>query len=217
MFCLAQPCRGHTVNFKTRKHFKDKKSHYIDESEWTVFENTHEAIIDQATFDNVQRIRGGIKRRPDGWGYVHPLTGLMYCADCGGKLYVHRIYNGKDKPQYVCGNYAKGSAQIKSGIVCESGHRIDAATVMELVRDALKTIAEYARTDRAAFEKAVKESLSAQQTSDIKKQKKRLSVCQKRTADLEVLIRKIYEDICCKGRSSTSSNTVKETGSSVAV
>ena len=91
----------------------------------------------------------------------------MYCADCGGKLYVHRIYNGKDKPQYVCGNYAKGSAQIKSGIVCESGHRIDAATVMELVRDALKTIAEYARTDRAAFEKTVKESLSAQRNPSL--------------------------------------------------
>ena len=48
---------GHTINFKTRKHFKDKKSHYVDESEWTIFENTHEAIIDQETFDNVQRIR----------------------------------------------------------------------------------------------------------------------------------------------------------------
>ena len=46
---------GHTINFKTRKHFKDKKSHYVDESEWTIFENTHEAIIDQETFDKVQR------------------------------------------------------------------------------------------------------------------------------------------------------------------
>ena len=53
---------GHTINFKTRKHFKDKKSHYVDESEWTIFENTHEAIIDQQTFDNVQRIRGNARR-----------------------------------------------------------------------------------------------------------------------------------------------------------
>jgi len=58
---------GHTVNFKTQKHFKDKKSHYVDESEWTIFENTHEAIIDQETFDNVQRIRSNVKRYPDGW------------------------------------------------------------------------------------------------------------------------------------------------------
>ena len=59
---------GHTVNFKTRKHFKDKKSHYVDESEWTIFENTHAPIIDLETFDNVQRIRGNVKRYPDGWG-----------------------------------------------------------------------------------------------------------------------------------------------------
>ena len=55
---------GHTINFKTRKHFKDKKSHYVDESEWTIFENTHEAIIDQETFDNVQRIRAKCQALP---------------------------------------------------------------------------------------------------------------------------------------------------------
>ena len=57
---------GHTVNFKTRKHFKDKKSHYVSEDNWTVFENTQEAIIDQETFDNVQRIRSNVRRYPDG-------------------------------------------------------------------------------------------------------------------------------------------------------
>ncbi len=62
---------------------------YVDESEWTIFENTHAPIIDQETFDNVQRIRGNVKRYPDGWGEAAPLTGLMYCADCGGKMYVH--------------------------------------------------------------------------------------------------------------------------------
>lgn len=98
---------GHTVNFKTRKHYKDKKSHYVDESEWTIFENTHEPIIDKETFDNVQRIRANVKRYPDGWGEYHPLTGLLYCADCGSKLYVHRTSNGRNIPKYVCGNYTK--------------------------------------------------------------------------------------------------------------
>ena len=78
---------GHTINFKTRKHFKDKKSHYVPEDEWTIFENTHEPIIDQETFDLVQKIRSKVKRYPDGWGEVAPLTGLLYCADCGGKMY----------------------------------------------------------------------------------------------------------------------------------
>ena len=67
---------GHTVNFKTRKHFKDKKSHYVPEDEWTIFENTHEPIIDQPTFDLVQKIRGNVRRYPNGWGEAAPLTGL---------------------------------------------------------------------------------------------------------------------------------------------
>jgi DNA invertase Pin-like site-specific DNA recombinase len=186
---------GHTVNFKTRKHFKDKKSHYVDESEWTIIENTHEPIIDQVLFDNVQRIRGNIKRRPDGWGYTHPLSGLMWCADCGGKLYVHRIYNGKDKPTAVCGNYAKAYDKVSvATIKCKSGHRIDTATLTELIRDLLKAIADYAKTDKAGFIKSVQETLASQQTTEIKKQKKRLVACKKRHAELETLFKKIYED-----------------------
>ena len=69
---------GHTINFKTRKHFKDKKSHYVPEDEWTIFENTHEAIIDQETFDLAQKVRSKVRRYPDGWGDVAPLTGLLY-------------------------------------------------------------------------------------------------------------------------------------------
>ena len=75
---------GHTINFKTRKHFKDKKSHYVSEDEWTIFENTHEAIIDQQTFDLAQKIRSNVRRYPNGWGEAAPLTGLLYCADCVG-------------------------------------------------------------------------------------------------------------------------------------
>ena len=185
---------GHTVNFRTRKHFKDKKSHYVDESEWTIIENTHEPIIDQILFDNVQRIRGNIKRRPDGWGYLHPLSGLMYCADCGGKLYVHRIYNYKDKPTAVCGNYAKGSAVICSGIVCASPHRIDTTTLTEIVKHTIKAIADYAKSDKSAFIKSVQEMMAEQNTDAIKNQSKRLEQCKSRHQELETLLNKIYED-----------------------
>ena len=68
---------GHTINFKTRKHFKDKKSHYVSEDEWTIFENTHEAIIDQQTFDLAQKIRSNVRRYPNGWGEAAPLTGSI--------------------------------------------------------------------------------------------------------------------------------------------
>ena len=74
---------GHTINFKTRKHFKDKKSHYVSEDEWTIFENTHEAIIDQQTFDLVQKIRSNVRRYPNGWGEAAPLTGLEYIQGMG--------------------------------------------------------------------------------------------------------------------------------------
>ena len=181
---------GHTVNFKTRKHFKDKKSHYVDESEWTIFENTHEAIIDQETFDNVQRIRGNARRYPDGFGEAHPLTGLMYCADCGGKMYVHRTYNGKRVPQYTCGQYSK----YPIGSLCPTQHRIKAEAVLTLIADMLRAIAEYSKNDRAEFIRTVQETQAAQQTADISKKRKRLAAAQKRAGELEKLICKIYED-----------------------
>ena len=181
---------GHTVNFKTRKHFKDKKSHYVDESEWTIFENTHEAIIDQETFDNVQRVLGNARRYPDGFGEAYPLTGLMYCADCGGKMYVHRTYNGKRVPQYTCGQYGK----YPIGSLCPTQHRIKAEAVLTLIADMLRTIAEYSRNDRAEFIRTVQETQAAQQTADISKKRKRLAAAQKRAGELERLICKIYED-----------------------
>ena len=165
---------GHTVNFKTRKHFKDKKSHYVDESEWTIFENTHEAIIDQETFDNVQRIRRNARRYPDGFGEAHPLTGLMYCADCGGKMYVHRTYNGKRVPQYTCGQYGK----YPIGSLCPTQHRIKAEAVLTLIADMLRAIAEYSKNDRAEFIRTVQETQAAQQTADISKKRKRLAAAQ---------------------------------------
>ena len=181
---------GHTVNFKTRKHFKDKKSHYVDESEWTIFENTHEAIIDQETFDNVQRIRANVRRYPDGWGEAHPLTGLMYCADCGGKMYVHRVNNGKRDPQFTCSQYSK----YPIGSLCPTQHRIRAEAVLTLITDMLRAIAEYSKNDRAEFIRTVQETQAAQQTADISKKRKRLAAAQKRAGELEKLICKIYED-----------------------
>ena len=181
---------GHTVNFKTRKHFKDKKSHYVDESEWTIFENTHEAIIDQETFDNVQRIRRNARRYPDGFGEAHPLTGLMYCADCGGKMYVHRTYNGKRVPQYTCGQYGK----YPIGSLCPTQHRINESAVLTLVSDTLRAIAEYSRNDRTEFIHTVQETQVAQQSADISKKRRRLAAAQKRAGELEKLICKIYED-----------------------
>ena len=181
---------GHTVNFKTRKHFKDKKSHYVPEDEWTIFENTHEPIIDQQTFDLVQKIRSNVKRYPNGWGEAAPLTGLLYCADCGGKMYVHRTNNGKRISHYPWSQYST----VPVGKLCPTQHRINEDVVLTLVSDMLKAIAEYAKHDRAEFVRVVQEAQSSQQTAEIRKQRTRLAAAKQRVSELEVLLCKIYED-----------------------
>ena len=182
---------GHTVNFKTRKHFKDKKSKYVSEDKWLIFENTHEAIIDQETFDNVQRIRGNVKRYPDGWGEYHPLTGLMYCADCGSKMYVHRTNNYKNIPYYVCSNYKK----VPCGTLCPSAHRIKAEAVLNLIQETLKDIKKYLDEDNEAFIRSIQNEMEEKEKAHIEKKKIRLTESQNRLQELERLMCRIYEDM----------------------
>lgn len=146
---------GYTVNFKTRKHFKDKKSNYVDESEWVIFENTQEPIIDQQTFDTVQKIRKNVRRYPNGWGEVAPLTGLLFCADCGGKMYVHRTNNGKRESQYTCSQYSK----VPVGKLCQTQHRIKEAAVLQLISEMLKEIYNYANEYKERFAMIIQEAL----------------------------------------------------------
>ena len=182
---------GHTVNFKTRKHFKDKKSKYVSEDKWLIFENTHEAIIDQETFDNVQRIRGNVKRYPDGWGEYHPLTGLMYCADCGSKMYVHRTNNYKNIPYYVCSNYKK----VPCGTLCPSAHRIKAEVVLNLIQETLKDIKNYIDKDNEAFTRSIQNEMKEKEKVEIEKQRVRLINNKSRIQELERLMCRIYEDM----------------------
>ena len=181
---------GHTCNFKTRKHFKDKKSHYVDQDQWTIIENTHEPIIDQETYDNVQRLRKNIRRYPDGWGEAHPLGGLLYCADCGGKMYVHRTNNGKRIPQFTCAEYGK----IPVGSRCKTQHRVNADVVMTLIKETLREIIRFSKEDEDEFVRIVRKAVASQQTTEVSDQKTRLEQCRKRSEELDVLLCKIYED-----------------------
>ena len=188
---LSNPCYlGHTCNFKTRKHFKDKKSHYVDQDQWTIIENTHEAIIDQETFDNVQRLRKNIRRYPDGWGEAHPLGGLLFCADCGGKMYVHRTNNGKRIAQFTCAEYGK----IPVGTRCKTQHRVNADVVMTLIKETLREIINFSKEDEDEFVRIVRKAVASQQSDEASDQKARLDECRKRSQELDVLLCKIYED-----------------------
>ena len=143
--------------------------------------------MDQETFDNVQRIRSNVRRYPDGWREAHPLTGLMYCADCGAKMYVHRVNNGKRVPQYTCSAYSK----IPVGTLCPTQHRINADVVMELIKELLKAIAEYSQLNREEFIETVRKAQTSQQSSENTRLKSRLSEAQKRVQDLEKLLCRI--------------------------
>ena len=181
---------GHTVNFKTRKHFKDKKSHYVAQKYWQIFENTQEPIIDEETFENAQKCRTGIKRYPNGWGEPHPLDGKMVCHDCGNLMYCHRTSNGKKVAQYVCAKYGKQPV----GTYCSSGHRINADAVIEIVRDTLRYLKTTIDDNPEEFIERITQNEADNRNAEAKKKQERLMVCRKRIDELERLICKIYED-----------------------
>ena len=184
---------GDVVNFKTTKHFRDKRNHYVDRSQWHITENVHEPIIDRATFENVQRIlENAPVKRPNGDGEIHPLSGLLYCKDCGAKMYVRIDYrNGGKRHVAYCSEYHKGKAKSPK---CNSPHIIDADLLMQTVADVLRKIAEYSWRNRADFEALVKKSLAMQQTDKTRKQQKRLPQITARLGQIDTVLNKLYED-----------------------
>ena len=184
---------GDVVNFKTTKHFRDKRNHYVDRSQWHITENVHEPIIDRTDFENVQRIlENAPVKRPNGDGEIHPLAGLLFCKDCGSKMHIRIDYrNGGKRHIAYCSEYHKGKAKNPK---CNSPHIIDADLLMQTVADVLKKIAEYSISNRAEFEALVKKSLAMQQTDKTKKQQKRIPQITTRLEQIDKVLNKLYED-----------------------
>ncbi len=181
---------GETVNFKTRKHFKDKKSHYVPMDQWTIFEGTQEPIIDKETFDTVQKIRSRVRRYPKGFGAVHPLTGIMLCADCGARMYEHRNNNGKRISYFTCSAYSK----TPTGTHCPTQHRVAADDVMALISDTLKACAQEMHFDREAFARRISQEQDIHYNEERARYNERLRVASTRADELEKLLCHIYED-----------------------
>ena len=108
---------GDVVNFKTTKHFRDKHNHYVDRSQWHITENVHEPIISRSDFETVQRIlENAPVKRPNGDGEIHPLSGLLFCKDCGAKMHIRIDYrNGGKRHVAYCSEYHKGKASRTEG------------------------------------------------------------------------------------------------------
>lgn len=184
---------GDVVNFKTEKHYRDKRNHYVDKSKWQITENVHEPIIDRTTFENVEcMLKNAPVKRLNGDGEIHALSGLMYCKDCGTKMHIRTIHKNK-KVQHVtyCSEYAKGKAKHPK---CNSPHRIDVDEVMENIAEVLRKIAQYSLENKTEFEKLVKDSLYKEQTEEVKKNQKRMPQITDRMEQIERVMNKLYED-----------------------
>lgn len=180
---------GRTVNFKTyRKSYKIKRQYKNPPSEWMVFENTHEAIIDQETFDIVQRIRDG-RRRLTPMGEMPVLSGMVFCADCGAKLYQVR-HRGWDysKEYMVCSTYRKRGKDM-----CSS-HQIRNCVIEDFLLDGIRSITKYAREHEDRFVKTVTQNSKAELDKNISESKRELEQAQSRMDRLDHIIQKLYED-----------------------
>ena len=186
---------GHTVNFRSQKQsYKDKKAIKIPTEEWLIFENTHEAIVDKETWELAQKLRK-TPRRIDTWGEANPLTGLLYCADCGAKMYNHRSKGGTENTPYPsdffdCSTYTL--AHQKHYTAC-CGHFISTKALRSLILETVRAAATYAISNQEDFAAKVRAASELRQKEAAKDTKRRLNRDRKRIDELDNIIKKLYE------------------------
>ena len=179
---------GHTINFRTRKKsFKCKKTVRNDPADWVIFENTHEPIIDQETFDIVQRIRDG-RRRVTPMGEMPILSGMLFCADCGAKLYQvrHRGWT-HEQEIFVCASYRKHKG------IC-TPHQIHNVQVEEILLNRLKRITAYARAHETEFIELVTKQNEKELARLMRDSNRELVQAQDRIRKLDGIMQRLYED-----------------------
>ncbi|MBP1546280.1 MAG: recombinase family protein [Oscillospiraceae bacterium] len=179
---------GHTVNFKTkRKSHKNKKKINNPKSEWQIFENTHPAIISQHDFDLVQELRKN-KRRMQKHEEINPFSGIVYCVDCGQKLYLCRATSLSSEQEHLkCSTYAKRKDDC-------TAHFIRTTVLEQLVLDAINKVTTAVRENEAEFVEAAMQNSKEQQTAELKAAKKKLVQSEKRISELDKLFTRLYED-----------------------
>lgn len=193
---------GHTVNFRSYKEsYKDKKPILRPQEEWLIFENSHEAIIDKETWELAQKLRETKRCYHDRTGEANPLTGLVYCADCGEKMYNHRhktkAKNGVDPltglypfDHYECSSYAR--TNMRGEISCCS-HYINTKALRSIILDTIRLVSQYAIENKDDFIKKVKEASKVKELEEAKNIQKQLRRDKKRHNDLDGIIKKLYE------------------------
>lgn len=179
---------GNTVNFRTKK--KSYKSHsvvYLPKDEWVIFEDTHEAIIDRDTFDTVQKLREGVRRRVSIDGEMSIFSGLLYCADCGAKMYLNR-HRGSEKDAFNCASYRKEKERT-----CTS-HYITLHAIEDIVLYDLQRVLGMAKGKETEFVSMLQEKNKKMTKSDLSEKTKECDEAEKRIAVLDRIIQNLYED-----------------------
>ena len=184
---------GHTVNLRTRtKSYKDKRKVDNSKEDWLVFKNTHEAIIDQETFDIVQKMRShkrSNQRYKNRAGHENLFAGLVFCGTCGRKHYFcPQEKNGLNHDHYKCSGYRK---PIDG---CENPHYIQKSALIEIVSDKLRQTIHECQLDQETFLKKIEQQSQAQFNKDNKRQQLQLQKDEYRSKEIDTIIQKLYED-----------------------
>ena len=184
---------GHTVLGKTtRDNFKTKRKRIANEDELLVFYNTHEAIIDQETYDKAQRMRKRVSPRRNSEKPAHRLSGLLYCADCGSRL---AYINSKPKDGKIYdSNQAFRCSRYHNKYHSCTGHYIKASTIEMLIYQATKRVSQYVLKDEKEFVEQLKAQYELQCEKDNTDDKKELLEAKRRMMDLDDLIKGLYEN-----------------------
>lgn len=184
---------GHTINLRTRtKSYKDKRKMDNPKEDWLVFKNTHEAIIDQETFDIVQKMRShkrSNQRYKNRAGHENLFAGLVFCGTCRRKHYFcPQEKNGLNHDHYKCSGYRK---QIDG---CENPHYIQKSALIEIVSGKLRQTIKEVHFDKDAFLKKLEQQNQAQFSKDNKRQRQQLQKDEHRFKEIDSIIQKLYED-----------------------
>ena len=181
---------GHMVNFRThRQSYKSKKKIENPQSEWKIFENTHDAIVDEETFYRVQELRKN-KRRPSRTGKSNMFSGIVRCADCGEKLYYCTSNSFESRQDhFVCSTSRK-----KGKDVCDT-HFIRAVVLEEGTLQHMRMVISCVASYEDAFRRALGAKRSAEVRKELAAKRRMLQKSENRLAELDRLFKRIYEDM----------------------
>ena len=180
---------GDTINFKTtRRSFKDKTKIDLPQEEWKIFKNTHEPIIDEETFNLVQKIRNS-RRRNQKTGKQSVFSGHLFCNECGAKLYYCTSqYFTPDKDFYRCSNYKNNSTHS-----C-TAHNIKDKILRDLVLENLQNTLKYVKDFEHIFVMEQLEKSTEAEKQELNRKQKELAKNTARIKELDRLFQHIYED-----------------------